>query len=286
MRTFFIILISCFTSLSALAQAQAPAWQIFSPANEEFSIEFPSLPFTLNLPDERGRRYYVSLNETFFFISTDQPGDDSQYKTALNFINQFQQKGNIKKLSGIKVENFSFADSENFYHTALIAKTKNRTYVFQTISPLKENPLTVRFFANLKLTEKIGAEASKLQENLPRPVPTFPAGLALDPPPADTPPPPPPKVPQSNIKGLAIHSKPRALFPELAVFYGVDGTITLRVTFLASGQIGAIEPVNKLPFGLTMSAVEAAKKMKFVPATKDGTPYTVTKLVQYSFTIY
>ncbi|MDQ3130463.1 MAG: energy transducer TonB [Acidobacteriota bacterium] len=64
----------------------------------------------------------------------------------------------------------------------------------------------------------------------------------------------------------------------------VQGTVTLRVEFLANGQIGKATAVNGLPYGLTENAVEAAKKVKFIPATKEGNPITIFKQLHYFFT--
>jgi hypothetical protein len=66
----------------------------------------------------------------------------------------------------------------------------------------------------------------------------------------------------------------------------VTGNVRLRVQFLASGKIGKISPVSSLPYGLTEKAIEAAEKIKFEPAIKDGEPITVFKVVVMSFTIY
>jgi hypothetical protein len=60
----------------------------------------------------------------------------------------------------------------------------------------------------------------------------------------------------------------------------------LRVTFLASGQIGGIASVNGQPYGLTEQAIAAARQLKFEPAKRNGVPQTVIKQVQYSFTLY
>lgn len=84
-------------------------------------------------------------------------------------------------------------------------------------------------------------------------------------------------------KPLKIISKPRALWTTDA---HVQGVVRLRVTFLDCGKIGAIQPVSRLPFGLTESAIEAAKKIRFEPAMKNGKPLTVAKVVEYSFSIY
>jgi TonB family protein len=83
---------------------------------------------------------------------------------------------------------------------------------------------------------------------------------------------------------LRILSKSTAQYTNEARRNGTAGTVQLRVTFLASGAIGDISPVNSLPDGLTQAAIEAAKGIKFEPATENGTPLTVTKLIEYSFT--
>ena len=62
-----------------------------------------------------------------------------------------------------------------------------------------------------------------------------------------------------------------------------QGTITLRIEFLADGRIGRIMPVLSLPYGLTENAIEAAKKIKFEPALIDDVPVTVFKTVKYNF---
>ena len=87
-------------------------------------------------------------------------------------------------------------------------------------------------------------------------------------------------------KSLLITSKPRAGYTDVARQNNIQGAVTLRVTFLASGQIGNISPVSGLPCGLTDQAISAATKIKFEPQLVNGKSTTVTKQVQYSFTIY
>lgn len=88
---------------------------------------------------------------------------------------------------------------------------------------------------------------------------------------------------EDKIGPLKILSKPTAQFTDEARKNGTTGFVRLRVTFLASGSIGEISAVDTLPDGLTESAIEAAKGIRFKPATKNGEPMTVTKLVEYSF---
>src|SRR5262249_15329690 len=86
--------------------------------------------------------------------------------------------------------------------------------------------------------------------------------------------------------GVAITSKPKPAYTEMARRYDISGTVRLRVTFGKDGKIGEVKALNKLPFGLTMSAIRAARRITFVPAMREGEPYEVSKMVEYNFTIY
>lgn len=94
------------------------------------------------------------------------------------------------------------------------------------------------------------------------------------------------KPPVVETKTLLILSKPYANYTDAARQNNIQGTVILRVTFNANGTIGEVTPISTLPFGLTEQAISAAKRMRFQPAMKNGVPYTVTKQVPYTFTIY
>jgi hypothetical protein len=88
-------------------------------------------------------------------------------------------------------------------------------------------------------------------------------------------------------KPLKIISKPRAPWTdEGARAAHIQGSVRLKVTFLNCGKIGKIVPVSRLPYGLTESAVKAAKKIVFEPAMKNSKPITVAKIVEYNFSLH
>lgn len=97
--------------------------------------------------------------------------------------------------------------------------------------------------------------------------------------------PPPPKA-VGVTQGIKIISKPRPGYTDAARTNNIQGTVILRVTFLASGQIGSISPIKGLPNGLTEQAIAAARRIAFEPAKRDGQGQTVTKQIEYSFSIY
>ncbi|MDQ3180235.1 MAG: energy transducer TonB [Acidobacteriota bacterium] len=98
--------------------------------------------------------------------------------------------------------------------------------------------------------------------------------------------PPPPPVPKGVTEGIKITSKPKPPFTDAARQNQIQGVVRLRVTFLASGQIGSISPVQGLSGGLTEQAIAAARNIRFEPAKRNGVPYTVVKQVEYNFTLY
>ena len=93
-------------------------------------------------------------------------------------------------------------------------------------------------------------------------------------------------IPRSGTNKVLILSTPRANYTDAARQNETSGAVRLRVTFLPSGEIGAVTPVSALPGGLTEQAIAAAKQIKFEPATRDGVPISVTKIVEYTFTLY
>ena len=98
--------------------------------------------------------------------------------------------------------------------------------------------------------------------------------------------PPKPKVKRGPSVSIRILSKPRPAYTDKARQNNVQGMVMLRVTFLSSGRIGNISAVKRLPHGLTSKAIAAARRIRFKPALKNGTPITKIIRIQYNFTIY
>jgi len=96
---------------------------------------------------------------------------------------------------------------------------------------------------------------------------------------------PPPTVARVS-QPLKILAKPKAQYTDAARTNQVQGNVTLRVTFLASGGIGSITTVKGLPHGLTEQAIAAARAMRFEPEKVNGVPRTTTRPVTYAFNIY
>jgi TonB family protein len=83
-----------------------------------------------------------------------------------------------------------------------------------------------------------------------------------------------------------ILAKPEPSYTEWARRFSVTGTVRLRFVLRPSGKVERITPVNRLPHGLTQAAIEAARRIKFAPAMKDGRPVSQYVTFEYNFNIY
>lgn len=97
---------------------------------------------------------------------------------------------------------------------------------------------------------------------------------------------PPPVRPTGVTTNFRITSQPKATYTDPARTNNVQGSVRLKVTLLASGQVGSITPVTRLPHGLTEQAIAAARRIRFEPKKVNGVPTSVTVTVDYSFTMY
>ena len=97
-----------------------------------------------------------------------------------------------------------------------------------------------------------------------------------------------PEIKKKKVKFRSVQllSKPRAKYTDIARQNQVQGKISLRIEFKKDGKIGKISVVQGLPDGLNEEAVKAAEQIKFEPAVRNGKPYTTTKIVDFSFSIY
>jgi TonB family protein len=81
-------------------------------------------------------------------------------------------------------------------------------------------------------------------------------------------------------------SKPEPLMTEAAKRNNTVGTVVLRAVLAASGEVTNISVVKGLPDGLSESAVEAARRIKFQPAMKDGRIVSQHIQMEYNFNNY
>jgi TonB family protein len=83
-----------------------------------------------------------------------------------------------------------------------------------------------------------------------------------------------------------ILSRPAPIYPRGARPTGAMGVIVLRAIFTSDGKVRNIRVVNGLPNGITLSAIRAARRIKFIPAALNGNPVSQRVQIEYNFQLY
>lgn len=318
-RSIILAIIIGTTSLTGFSQTPlAENWQRFQPDYDDFSIDTPLKLKNDGENDEKSsRKYYGQIKETYLYVFSD-PVKSAFYSDVVKRFVESSGKSFLPEKDASNPTLLSFDDSFGYHHNLVMLKTKKRLYIAQAISKSQNDPVVRRFISSFALTTDREKPNDKIN---PGPVPaekptpeesvdlsngkgvgvgqgnnkgggqgsgqgsgrgsgTGPGsggGIGTGQPPKPLP---------GETRGLRVLSKPRPAYTNFARVYEISGTVILRVTFLASGVIGSVTMVKGLPFGLTIQAIEAVKRLRFEPAVTDGVPVSVVKQVEYSFLIY
>jgi tetratricopeptide (TPR) repeat protein len=92
--------------------------------------------------------------------------------------------------------------------------------------------------------------------------------------------------PQEVMVKARILSKQDPSYTDRARQNGVTGTVVLRAIFTADAQVKYIIVVRGLPDGLTEQSIAVARRIKFVPAMRDGKPVSMFMQLEYNFNLF
>jgi TonB family protein len=76
---------------------------------------------------------------------------------------------------------------------------------------------------------------------------------------------------------------PAADYPDEARAAKESGEVRLRLVLAADGTVKNIFPMKGLPHGLTEAAMNAARRIKFTPAIREGKPVSQFETLSYEF---
>ncbi len=94
-----------------------------------------------------------------------------------------------------------------------------------------------------------------------------------------------------SVEPMTASLRPTILYREKAKYTEearqnkVQGVVVLQVVFHVNGSITEVKVVRGLPDGLTEKAIEAAKRIRFNPAVKNGSPVSVRGQLEFSFNL-
>ena len=84
-------------------------------------------------------------------------------------------------------------------------------------------------------------------------------------------------------KRARLLDSPAAVYPDAARAANAGGEVRLEMVLAADGTVKNIFPMKPLEHGLTESALDAARKIKFTPAIRDGQPVSQFVVLSYEF---
>jgi TonB family protein len=93
----------------------------------------------------------------------------------------------------------------------------------------------------------------------------------------------PRQVVAANTTPLVLLNKPNPGYTDEARRLKIEGDVTLQVRFTADGQVEVIRVVSGLGYGLDQLAQNAARRIQFKPATRDGHPIDEVTMIHVTF---
>jgi TonB family protein len=91
------------------------------------------------------------------------------------------------------------------------------------------------------------------------------------------------KVEQPASTPIVVVAKPLPQYTSEAKQLKIEGDVTLEVRFTASGQVQVLRVMNGLGHGLDEQAKQAAERIRFKPATRNGEPVDQVSVIHISF---
>lgn len=271
--------ISIMLASVANAQTSNASWLRYTVKGEEFSVTLPVEPamktsdsFVVRLKKSRLERVIEAkdgeLVYRIYVYENPKPRQslkefitEQTERSDLNLT--FERDLNVGKFAG---QQYSSHDRD-FPSTEQYFATEGRFYRFMVRGATADHAGVQPFFASVTLGKK--------QEGIE----VIEGGLAAE-------------TEQKFFTGKEVDtkarliSKPEPSYTAAAKQNQVVGTVVLKVVFSASGKVTNIRVAHGLPDGLTERAIEAARKIKFVPASREGKFVSMWMQLEYNFNLY
>lgn len=252
------------------------SWKRYTVKDEEFSVKLPTVPsmttnkvFQARLQKQRlERQLKTSLGGIVYTIDVFENRKPQQ--SLEEFIAEQNANSTIDltternlSVNGFDGKEYSF---QNKTYPAMVQffATEQRLYRFTAIGPA-EHAGVKQFFSSIMLGKK--PEGTKIEEG---------PGIPLE---LDT--------GERIFLGSEVDTKARLLVKPEPVYPrdGRRGRVVLRAVFAANGTVTNIQVLSTVDDELTELAIEAARRIKFVPARKNGKPISMWIQLEYNFNL-
>ncbi|HEY3581963.1 MAG TPA: energy transducer TonB [Pyrinomonadaceae bacterium] len=262
------------TFLPASAQQGPDSWKRYTVPKQEFSVALPTLPAMTYYPPSKDNPWQIMLGayadgviyvvEVHENMRGQQSLSDFIAEQTKNFeLNDVTQKNLV--VNGLAGKEYSLS----IWRSQFFAD-RNAFYCFRVINAAVGHPGAQKFLSSIAFGQNQEGIAvtegpgTPYQEDTDQVLYT---GKDVD-------------------KKARLGMKPEPRYTEAARDNQVTGTVVLKVVFTSAGNVSNIRIVSALPDGLTENAVAAAKKIKFIPAMKDGHYVSMWMQLEYNFNLY
>ena len=261
----------------------SPPWQIYTIKGEDFSVALPILPalhtheeFLESIQQSRKIHHLAAYADGVVYVLSvfENPGQQS----LDSFIKARGADATTSaRYREVMVDGFRGKVSES--GGRLFFATKDRLYEVSAVGAPTDDSRMTRFFSSVSLRKKTGSVEVTDGPGLPwePPVETGPSNEETT-----------KKVYTGrdvNTK-IRLGFKPEPAYTEEARQNQIVGTVILKCVFARNGSVTDFRIVSGLPYGLTDRSLDAAKKIKFIPAMKNGKFVSVWMQLEYHFDLY
>jgi len=286
MKSFLFL--SCtflLVSIDALAQSAPPPsdWKRYTVRDEEFSIILPTVPAMTTYKQSRTpyqnertwRQLGVYADGVVYAIFTDDEDPQGGLKNADRSMMSRQPASEM----GVTCDGFAgklYTFTGPIGGLIEVFATKKHFYEIEAFGASADDPRLKQFFASLRLrkenegievTDGPGTPFEPVDGSVKIPAESVVTGKQVD-------------------RKVKLVMKPEPSYTEAARQSQITGTVILKVVFSANGSVVNIEVKESLPQGLTEQSIEAAKRIKFIPAVKDGKFVPMWIQLEYNFNLY
>ena len=278
------LLLSVASAQTQTAAEKEPApWQMYTLSGEDFSFAVPVLP-GMHMQNQfidsirRYRRMYSMGSYADGVVYIVQVFENPEHWQSLDsFIKAVA--ANRSDFKETTLDGVSGKTSAGEGYVSYFFARDHRLYHFGALGAQADDPRVTKFITSLSLRKNKGSV-----EVIDGPgLPYEPAGEAeasnID-------------TTSQSVTGKEVDRKARLglkvepSYTESARQNAVTGTVVLKVVFSSKGSVTNIRVVSGLPYGLTEQAIDAARKIKFIPAMKNGKYVSMWIQLEYNFNLY
>lgn len=283
-RIIFLPFLLLLVASSIVAQSETKQWKRYTIRREEFSVMLPAYPamasrkemvmqFAMERQQHTLGAYADGLVFTVLCVENSNPRETVEdYLEREIFTHAGWERSSQKELTVNGFKGLQYITPNKIPGTMQIFATRNHICRFHAFGATMDDARIRQFFSSVTLGDKNAGIEVKEGSGASSKAAT-----------------------QDNANAFTIKEvdrrpfiafKPEPSYTEEARQNALTGSVILKAIFTADGAVTNIKVASGLPYGLEENAIEATKKIKFIPAMKDGKFVSTWMQLEFNFNLY